>query len=89
MKTYSFSVILGEPEMTETMADRLFECGLDDCLPGSCHGVVTVHIDREAETMEVALTTAVRQVLDAGYQVKRVEFDQDEVELLLIGIDRL
>lgn len=83
MKTYSFSVILGEAEMTEEMADRLFECGLDDCTPGSCHGATTVHVDREAETMEVAVTSAVRQIIDAGYQIKRIEFDHDEVDALL------
>ncbi len=83
MKTYSFSIILSEAKMTESMADRLFDCGLDDCLPGSCHGVVTVHVDREADTMEVAVTSAVRQILDAGYKVQRIEFDHDEVDSLL------
>jgi predicted RNase H-like HicB family nuclease len=52
MKTYSFDVILDAvTELTDDMADALFEAGCDDAGVGSCEGVVTVHFDREAESL--------------------------------------
>jgi len=83
MKTYSFTVILEEPEATEEMANRLYEAGCDDSLPGSVHGVVQVGFDRESATLEEAVTSAVRQIIAAGYSVKRVELDHAEVQALV------
>lgn len=83
MRTYAFSVILNASEATEQMANALFEAGCDDCVPGECHGVVIVHFDRESDSMESAVTSAVRQIITAGYQVKRVEMDAEEVASLL------
>lgn len=83
MKTYAFSVVLNEHEATEEMANALFAAGCDDCVPGERHGVVMVHFDRESDAMESAVTSAVRQIVTAGYKVKRVEIDEEEVASLL------
>jgi hypothetical protein len=85
MRTYSFTVILDEPAATEEMADRLFEAGCDDSVPGSRHGVVQVGFDRQSETMEEAVTSAVRQIIAAGYSVNRVELDRAELQSLVAG----
>jgi len=83
MKTYSFTVVLSERQATEDMADKLFDAGCDDGLFGQCHGVVQVGFDRESSSMEDAVTSAVRQIVAAGYKVKRIETDEAEVASLI------
>ena len=75
MKTYTFTLVLRETQATEKMADRLFECGCDDGLFGSQHGKVVVFFDREADSMEEAVSSAVRDVVSSGMQVYRLEME--------------
>src|SRR6056297_933776 len=58
MKKYEFSLVLKGPlELTEEIADRLFECGCDDGTPGTCHGLFAVDFHREAESLEAAINS--------------------------------
>ena len=53
---YEFQVILKEgTDMTEELADRLFEAGCDDGTPGTFCGVPDVSFHREAESLESAI----------------------------------
>ena len=46
MSKYDLTLILTDtPELTDELADTLFEAGCDDGLPGTCNGVF-----REAES---------------------------------------
>jgi hypothetical protein len=75
---YEFTLILkGSPELTEEMADALYEAGCDDGTPGTCNGVFSIDFHREADSLESALRSAIANVKSAGYEVARVEIEAD------------
>ena len=76
MKKYEFSLILkGSPELTEEIADRLFEAGCDDGTPGTCNGVFSIDFHREADTLKAAINSAINNVEAAGYDVEHVHIE--------------
>ena len=76
MKTYDFDVVLKDvSEVTDEQADRLFAGGCDDATPASCDGVAWIHFDRQAASLEEAISSAVTQVRTAGFAVSKVELD--------------
>ena len=76
MKKYEFSLILkGRLELTEEIADELFEAGCDDGTPGTCNGVFSIDFHREADSLEAAINSAIKNVKAAGYDVERVEIE--------------
>ena len=76
MNKYEFSLILkGSPELTEEIADELFEAGCDDATPGTCNGVFSIDVHREAKSLEAAINSAKEDVKSAGYEVDRVEIE--------------
>ncbi len=78
MTTYDFEVILVPgTEMTEDLADRLFEAGCDDGTPGVQSGVPVVGFSREADSLESAIRSAVADVQKAGCVVERVQIERD------------
>ena len=80
--TYRFTVYLEDVEgLTEDAADRLFEAGCDDGTPFSRSGEAAVGFDRDAESLEAAMRSAVANVRAAGYGVSRVEVDPADVPL--------
>jgi hypothetical protein len=79
MKTYSFSVILkGIHCLNDEIPERLYEAGCDDSSPYSGGGVTGAAFDREAISLEVAITSAISAVRQAGYEIERVEIDSDD-----------
>jgi hypothetical protein len=78
MTKYEFTLILtGAPELTEEMADKLYEAGCDDGTPGTCNGVCSIDFHREADSLESAIRSAIAHVKSAGYEVERVEIEAD------------
>lgn len=76
MNKYEFSLTLKGPlELTEQIADELFEAGCDDGTPGTCNGLFTIDFHRQADSLETAIHSAVKNVKAAGYEVERVEID--------------
>jgi hypothetical protein len=76
MKTYEFDVVLkGVGEITDEQADTLFSAGCDDGTPASSAGAAWIHFDRDADSLETAIRSAVAQVQSAGFVVARVELD--------------
>ncbi len=76
LKTYTFTLVLsGISEVTEDIANALYEAGCDDAGVGSCDGVSTVDFDREAESLGDAIGSAVKNVERAGYKVARIVVD--------------
>lgn len=76
MKKYEFRLILKGPlELTEEIADELFEAGCDDGTPGICNGVFSIDFHREADSLEAAIHSAIQNVKAAGYEVERVEIE--------------
>ena len=78
MAKYEFTLVLkGAPELTEEIADRLFESGCDDGSPGTCDGVFSIDFHRTASTLEEAINSAIGNVKSAGYEVERVEIEAE------------
>src|ERR671925_168918 len=68
--------VLSRPlELTEEIADELFEAGCDDGTPGTCNGVFSIDFHREAVSLEEAIRSAIEDVRTAGYEVTRVEIE--------------
>jgi hypothetical protein len=80
MHTYTFTVILGDQtEMTEDLAEALAAAGCDDGLAGSSSGVAVVIFDREADSLEQAVRSAISDVQKAGCRVARVEIEPEDL----------
>jgi hypothetical protein len=76
MKMYEFSVIAsGLDPHAEDFESRFYEAGCDDATISFQKGHVIVDFAREAETVDVALASAVKAVRAAGARVDRVEPD--------------
>ena len=76
LKSYTFTLVLsGATEVTEGIANALFEAGCHDAGVGSCDGVLTVDFDRDAESLGKAIGSAVVQVENAGFKVARIEVE--------------
>ena len=76
MVKYEFTLVLkGSPELTEEIADQLFEAGCDDGSPGTCDGVFSIDFHRTANTLEEAINSAIGSVKSAGFEVERVEIE--------------
>ncbi|MFH0344168.1 MAG: hypothetical protein ACHBNF_19065 [Chromatiales bacterium] len=80
MTKYEFRLILSGPlELTEEIADELFEAGCNDGTPGSYEGVFSIDFHREGGSLEEAIRSAIANVKSAGYEVKRVEMEVEAV----------
>jgi hypothetical protein len=80
MQTYTFTVILGEQtEMTEDLAEALAAAGCDDGLAGSSSGVAAVIFDREAESLEQAVRSAIADVEKAGCRAAWVKIEPQDL----------
>ncbi|QDS86969.1 hypothetical protein EC9_11440 [Rosistilla ulvae] len=81
MTEYRFRVVINhqvksEHEMLD-LADRLAAAGCDDGhLGGHAEGVEVV-FDREAESRDEAMQSAVKQIEECGLIVKRIELDRE------------
>jgi hypothetical protein len=66
-------------EITDSLADSLYDAGCDDGTVGSSSGVVRVCFAREAAGLQEAIQSAVRDVRQAGCEIARVEIERDEL----------
>ena len=74
MPTFEFQLILRDvQEITEELADSLFDAGCDDGTPFSSQGVAAIGFSREADSIEEAVRSAIADVNKAGLTVARVE----------------
>ena len=78
MRKYEFTLILKGPlELSEEIADALFEAGCDDGTPGTCNGVFLIGFHRQAPSLEEAIHSAIRDIKSAGHEVDRVEIEAE------------
>lgn len=83
MKNYGFTIVLKNVnELDENLAERIFACGADDSSPHSRNGTVNVAFDRDAESLELAVTSAVAELRAAGIEIERVELEEAELAIL-------
>lgn len=80
MATYRFTVILaGLTEISDDLANALFEAGCDDGSPWSSQGVAAIGFDREAESFEQAVRSAIADVQKAGCHVAWVKIEPEDL----------
>jgi len=80
MKNYEFDIVLKDlQEISDDLADKLFVAGCDDGTPASGNGLAWVHFDREADSLEEGIASAVKQVQAAGFKVSKVELNAEAV----------
>ena len=80
MATYRFTVILaGLDEISDDLAEALFEAGCDDGSPWSSQGVAAVGFDREAESFEQAVRSAIADVQKAGCRAAWVKIEPQDL----------
>lgn len=76
MNEYEFTVILKDvAEMTDELANDLYEAGCEDASPASSEGRAWVIFHRDADSLEAAIRSAIANVQQAGLQVARVELE--------------
>lgn len=76
MHKYEFTLILaGSLELSDDIADRLFEAGCDDGTPGTRNGVFSIDFHRTANSLEEAINSAIANVNAAGYKVEHAEIE--------------
>jgi hypothetical protein len=89
MQTYTFTVILGDQtEMTGDLTEALAAAGCDDGLAGSSGGVAAVVFDREAESLEQAVRSAIADVQKAGCRTAWVKIDPQDLGMANTGVSR-
>jgi len=87
MKTYQFDVILaGLEEISDDLAEALFEAGCDDGTPCSSAGVAWVGFHRQADSLESAIRSAVSDVQKTGRTVARVQIESDSPLLASVPV---
>jgi hypothetical protein len=83
MRVYDFTVILAlGTDLTDDLANSLFEAGCDDGSPGSCEGVVSIDFHREADSLEAAIRSAIADVQKAHCTVDSVKIEADSTTLI-------
>jgi hypothetical protein len=66
-RTWDFTLVLtGVSDLTDDLADALFEAGCDDATPSVVNGKPLLDFSREAESLEKAVLAALEDIRRAG-----------------------
>lgn len=87
MQHWEFEFVTSE--ITDDDAERLYECGCDDAASAVRHGVPMLLFAREAESLAIAVATAIRDTEAAGVTVHRVQFFDGSEDATLEGVNAL
>jgi hypothetical protein len=66
-------------ELTDELIEALFAAGCTDATPASSQGSAWVGFDREADTLDAAIRSAVKDLRTVGLEVARVEIEDEEL----------
>jgi hypothetical protein len=76
-RTHSFTIYLdGIRTLTDRLANRLYEAGCGDATIAFQIGELAIDYDRSAASLDKALASAVRDLLQHGYRIRRIEVAQ-------------
>lgn len=76
MKTHRLTIVAsGLPVENHEYAERLFEAGCDDATVSFQKGLCVIEFEREANSFEQALESAIHSVRAAGATIERIEPD--------------
>lgn len=66
-------------DISDTMAEKIYEAGCDDALLGQHDNEVYLDFDREAGSLDDAVNEATLQIESCGYKVDRIENDRKPI----------
>jgi predicted DNA-binding transcriptional regulator AlpA len=75
METYTFRLVVTD-RIDDEAANRLFEAGVEDGFPESGPEGHSIGFDRESDSLEAAVMSAIAEVESADFEVLRVEPDE-------------
>lgn len=75
METYTFRLVVTD-RIDDEDANRLFEAGVEDGVPESGPEGHSIGFDRESDSLEAAVMSAIDEVESADFEVLRVEPDE-------------
>jgi hypothetical protein len=78
MSTFDFKLVLDQVEIDEVQADALYARCKDATLV-TAGGVTYLDFDRQADSLDSAVRSAIADVKAAGFRVARVEVDADSL----------
>jgi hypothetical protein len=78
MMTFDFKLVLDQTEIDEAMADALYARCKDGTLITAA-SVTYMDFDRQANTLEEALRSAIADINAAGFRVTRIEIEADSL----------
>ena len=73
----------GINDLADDLVEELYEAGLDDGSPFSRCGRVGIGVDREADSLEAAIRSAVADARRAGVTVASVVIDKEDLAELV------
>ena len=77
---FDFTVVPApETDMSEDLAEALFDAGCDDCTPIVSNGIPLICFHREAANMHEAIRSAVADVQSTGCKVSRVLIEAEAI----------
>jgi hypothetical protein len=82
---YQFVLRLSGGDLTDALADALFESGCDDALLSSVNGQLLLEFERQADSLRSAVLSAIHAVEQCGQPVTVVGVsppDAEEIEIL-------
>jgi hypothetical protein len=80
MAMYDFNLVLDQVEIDETAADTLYGHCKDGTLITAA-GVTYMDFDRQANSLDEAVHSAIADINAAGFRVARVEIEADTLPL--------
>jgi hypothetical protein len=80
MAMYDFKLVLDQVEIDETAADTLYGHCKDGTLITAA-GVTYMDFDRQANSLDEAVHSAIADINAAGFRVARIEIEADTLPL--------
>lgn len=75
-REYDFALIAdGVSELSEAVADKLFESGCDDATVSMQYGLLYLEFSRSAPSLQDAIISAIKNVTDAGIGARVIRVD--------------
>ena len=78
VQIYEFTIVLGDIEVSDEQVETLYSV-IDDGTQVCRDGLCFIRFDRDADTLENAIRSAVSDVEQAGLTVAKVELSRDSV----------
>lgn len=82
MKSFSFRVIASGDVDSSDIQDRLFDAGCDDAAVSVSEGKLILAFDREAEGFDQAVSSAIRDIAEAGAKAEQIEADGRQINVV-------